>query len=391
MPKIRSMFARYLKPLKTNSFLIIGARGTGKSTLIRDLLKSHQVLEINLLDPLIYEQVTLGLEEVIAKIRSAVADDKWVFIDEVQRAPKLLDIAQMLIDEQKAKFALSGSSARKLKRGAANLLAGRAYTYSLFPLTPEELGTSFDLNQHLSFGGLPHVWNVQEDKERVLYLRSYITTYLKEEIAEEQIIRKLEPFTKFLQVAAQASGKLINYSKISKDVGVSDQTVKTYFQIMEETLLGFILPAFDKSVRKSQGKTPKFYLYDTGVLRALWRTVDQPLYESNYQYGNLFEHFVINQIRNTALYLDKDYSYSFLKTAEDEEIDLIVERPGKPYAFVEIKSTEKIKKEHTETILKLGSLFKDAELFLLSRDVQKKQFGNLKCMHWQEGISEIID
>lgn len=376
--------------MKTNSFLLFGARGTGKSTLIQSLLKSEDVLRVDLLDPVVFEQATLGLEELIARIKSAVADGQWVFIDEVQKSPKLLDVAQSLIDSQKAKFALSGSSARKLKRGSANLLAGRAYTYSLFPLTFRELGESFDLNKHLAFGGLPHIWNISENREMVLYLRSYITTYLKEEVAEEQIVRKLEPFTRFIQIAGQASGKILNYKNISRDVGVSDQTVKTYFQILEDTLLGYFLPAFGRSLRKSQSKTPKFYLYDTGVLRALWRTIDQPLEESNYQYGNLFEHFIINQIRSEAAYAEKDYQYSFFKTFQDEEIDLVIDRPGRPLALVEIKSTNKIKEEHSRTILKLAANFDNAELFLLSRDSQKKQFDALKCLHWEEGILEII-
>ena len=388
--KIRSMFRRTLKPLKTNSFLILGARGTGKSTLVKELLKNKTTLEINLLDPITYEQATLGLEELIAKINSAASDGKWIFIDEVQRAPKLLDVAQMLIDNNKTKFALSGSSARKLKRGAANLLAGRAYTYSLHPLTFEELGEEFDLNKYLAFGGLPHSWNITNDNERVLYLRSYVASYLKEEIAEEQAVRKLEPFAKFLQVASQTSGQILNYSNISKDVGVSDQTVKTYFQIMEETLLGFTLPAFDQSIRKSQGKSPKFYLFDTGVLRTLWRTIDQPLLESNYQYGNLFEHFVINQIKNKAEYLKKDFRYSFLRFQEGEEIDLIIDRPGKPLALIEIKSTKKVKVEHTQALKKISSDFKNAELFLLSRDPDKKEFDSLQCLPWQEGIDAIL-
>jgi uncharacterized protein len=384
------MFRRSLNPIKTNSFLLFGARGTGKSTLVRELLKDESVLEIDLLDPLVFEQATLGFEELSARIRSAVQDGKWVFIDEVQRCPRLLDLAQSLIDTRKAKFGLSGSSARKLKRGAGNLLAGRAYNYSLFPLTFRELDREFDLGTYLSFGGLPHVWNVSDTRERVTYLRSYITTYLKEEIAEEQIVRKLEPFGRFLQVAAQSSGKVLNYTNISKDVGVSDQTVKTYFQILEDTLVGFILPAFDSSMRKSQRKAPKFYFFDTGVLRALWRTVDQALEESNYQYGNLFEHFVVNQIKNELLYIEKDYGFSYYKTFEDEEIDFVIDRPGRPCILIEIKSTGKVKLEHTKTIQKLASHFDSPELFLLSRDPEKKCFDNLTCLHWEEGVREIL-
>jgi len=237
------MIRRLLIPLKSNSFFLFGARGTGKSTLINTLFQDDPLLEINLLDPTVFEQATLALNDMTARIESAIESGKWVFIDEIQKAPKLLDVAQYMMDKKKAKFILTGSSARKLKRGGANLLAGRAYSYNLHPLTSFELGELFDLDQYLSFGGLPRVWNIKTPEERVLYLRSYVTTYLKEEIAEEQIVRKLEPFARFLPIAAQSSGKIINYNNISKDVGVSDQTVKTYFQILEDTLLGFFLPA----------------------------------------------------------------------------------------------------------------------------------------------------
>ena len=195
--------------------------------------------------------------------------------DRIQKAPKLLDSVQKLIDRDNGRFILTGSSARKLKRGAANLLGGRAYTYNLFPFVSSELKDKFDLNQYLAFGGLPKTWLISSPEERVLYLRSYVNTYLKEEIAEEQIVRKLEPFRKFLQVAAQASGTILNYSAIARDVGVSDQTVRTYFDILEETLLGFHLPPFGRSIRKAQGKSHKFYLFDSGVIRALKRTIDQ--------------------------------------------------------------------------------------------------------------------
>lgn len=384
------MFNRTLNPLKTNSFFLFGARGTGKSTLIRNIFQGIPTLEIDLLNPLQFEQATLGLSELLARINSALDQNQWIFIDEVQKSPKLLDYVQSMIDQRGAKFILSGSSARKLKRGGANLLAGRAFTYNLHPLTRQELAGSFDLNTHLAFGGLPRVWNTASVEERILFIRSYVTTYLKEEIAEEQIVRKLEPFAKFLQVAGQSSGKIVNYSSIAGDVGVSDQTIKSYFQILEDTLLGFFIPAFNESIRKSQGKSPKFYFYDTGILRGLKRTIDQPLTESTYEYGDLFEHFIIQEIRRRAEYKGYDFEYSFLRLANNHEIDLIIDRPGKPRAIIEIKSTNSIQEKHTQTLFNLGSDIKNSELFLLSRDPNKKRFGTLRCFYWEEGINEIL-
>lgn len=270
------------------------------------------------------------------------------------------------------------------------MLGGRAYTYNLFPFVSSELGELFDLNQHLAFGGLPKTWSIQSPEERVLYLRSYINTYLKEEIAEEQIVRKLEPFRKFLQVAAQASGTILNYSAISRDVNVSDQTVRTYFDILEETLLGFHLPPYERSLRKAQSKADKFYLFDTGVIRALRRTIDQPFNESTYEYGILFEHFVIGEIRRRAEYLFKDFSYSYLRTPYGKEIDLIVERPGRMTCVIEIKSSTSVKEEHTKNLTHLGPDFGDVELLIISRDPHPKRFGKISCLPWEQGIEMVV-
>lgn len=383
------MIRRLLNPLRTNSFFIFGPRGVGKSTLISQLFESVDLFELNLLDPETFNYASFSLAELAARIE-AVSDEKWIFIDEVQKVPQLLDVVQKLIDQQKRRFILTGSSARKLKRGGANLLAGRAYTYNLHPLTAAELGTQFDLDTYLSFGGLPRIYNISDSKEHVTFLRSYAHTYLKEEIAEEQIVRKIEPFGRFLQVAAQSSGQVINFSNIAKDVGVSDQTVKTYFQILEDTLLGFKLPPFNYSVRKAQKKSPKFYLFDPGVIRTLRRTIDLPCTDRTYEYGDLFEHFVIHEIKRLAEYSGQDFEFSFLRINDDQEIDLIIDRPGKKLLAIEIKSTELVREEHTKNILKLGSDIKNCELIMLSRDPNKKKFGPLTCMPWKDGIDEIV-
>lgn len=384
------MLRRLLYPLKTNSFFLFGARGVGKSTLIREVFRGNEVFELDLLDPLEQEQVAFALPEVLARIKAQVLQQKWIFIDEIQKAPKLLDSVQKLIDRDNGRFILTGSSARKLKRGAANLLGGRAYTYNLFPFVSSELKDKFDLNQYLAFGGLPKTWLISSPEERVLYLRSYVNTYLKEEIAEEQIVRKLEPFRKFLQVAAQASGTILNYSAIARDVGVSDQTVRTYFDILEETLLGFHLPPFGRSIRKAQGKSHKFYLFDSGVIRALKRTIDQPFNESTYEYGILFEHFVIGEIRRRAEYLFKDFSYSYLRTPHGKEIDLIVERPGRKTCVIEIRSSLSIKEEHIKTLENLGADIGEVDLILISRDPHPKRFGNVTCLPWDQGIDMVL-
>lgn len=376
------MYKRLNNLTISNSFFLFGARGTGKSTLVRHKFSNIEILEIDLLDPIQAEEALLGLPELKARIEFAVSEGKWIFIDEVQKAPKILDIAQGLIDRKNARFIFTGSSARKLRRGAANLLGGRAYQFQLYPLTSIELGENFDLLRHLKFGGLPQAWKNLNSSDAILYLRSYVSTYLKEEIAEEQLVRKLEPFAKFLQVAAQMSGYLLNYTKLARDIGVSDQTVKTYFQILEETLLGFTLLPYERSIRKAVGKTPKFYFFDTGVLRAIQRTIDQPFDQNHYLYGLYFEHFLIHEIMRRANYAGRDYQYSFLRLNDKEEIDLVIDRPGQSEILVEIKSTTKVTAEHAEVLLGLSNDFPNAELYLLSNDPEPKLFERVKCIHW---------
>jgi predicted AAA+ superfamily ATPase len=385
------MLTRLCNPLITNSFLLFGARGTGKSTLVKALLASLDPLIINLLESTQIESALFALPELEARIEAAVESGRWVFIDEVQKAPRLLDIAQRLIDDKRARFAISGSSARKLRRGGGNLLAGRAYSFQLFPLTSVELADHFDLDTHLAFGGLPTIWNITDQRERALYLRSYVTTYLKEEISEEQVVRKIEPFSRFLQVAAQSSGMIVNYSKISRDVGVSDQTVKTFFQILEDTLLGMILPPYHRSIRKAQGQSPKFYLFDTGVVRTLNRQIDRPLSDETYNYGALFEHFVIHEITRRSIYAERDWAFSFIRTADDQELDLVIDRPGMKTLAVEITSTKFIRSEHTEVAARLGKDIPDSEIVVLSRDTEPKQYGSVRCMHWREGIRQMFE
>ncbi|MCX6123479.1 MAG: AAA family ATPase, partial [Proteobacteria bacterium] len=224
----------------------------------------------------------------------ATGEYKCVVIDEIQRNLKLLDIVHLEIEKKRGvQFFLSGSSARKLKRGGANLLAGRAFTFNLFPLTHIEIGIKFDLQHTLQYGSLPKLLEYDDTLDIVRYLKAYVKTYLKEEIVSEQIVRKIDPFQDFLEIAAQMNGKIINFSKISADVGVDDKTVKSYYDILDETLIGFYLQSFHRSIRKRQRESPKFYLFDTGVRRALANTLNLPLDPSTFEYGNAFEHLVV--------------------------------------------------------------------------------------------------
>jgi len=384
------MLKRTLKPLISNSFFLFGARGVGKTSLIYEILKNRPTLYIDLLDPTEFESLTLNSGELGARLKNAESDYEWIVLDEIQKAPALLDVVHQFIERKKLKFALTGSSARKLKRGGANLLAGRAYTSHLFPLTFEELGESFNLDQILSWGSLPKIFSIETNEEKKIFLQSYAQTYVKEEIQSEQIVRRLDPFRRFLAVAAQSNGQIINYAHIARDVGASDVTVQSYFTILEDTLLGLLLEPFHRSIRKRQRENPKFYFFDTGVQRALSKTLDVKLKPQTYAYGAAFEHFIVCEIARLCSYRRNDFTFSYLRTKDDAEIDLIIERPGMPTALVEIKSSASIDSHDISALRRFLPDFPKANAYCLSTDPNPKRIDKIECLPWADGIREIL-
>ena len=373
-----------------NSFFLFGARGTGKSTLIEQKYRSKKTLWIDLLLYEEEEKFSQNPDELLFILNKTKY--KRVVIDEIQKAPKLLDVIQKIMREKPGiQFIMTGSSARKLKRGSGNLLAGRAFQYYLFPFSVFELGEEADFNNILKFGTLPEVFQKKSHSDKKEFLKSYVQTYLKEEIVSEQIIRKLNPFRNFLRVAAQQSGQIINYSNISQDIGVDDKTVKNYFSILEDTLLGFFLPHYHKSVRKQQRQSPKFYFFDTGVKRALDKQLESPLTKNTYSYGNIFEHRVILECFYLNEYLKKDFNFYYLRTKNQNEIDLIIERPGKTDILVEIKSTQHIQKRH---INKLYHFKKDwphsCKAQIWSQEVVSKVIDKVECLFWKEALQSLF-
>lgn len=383
------MFHRLSKPLKSNSFFLFGARGTGKSTFLKEFFSKENALWIDLLDPLEEDIFARDPEELKRRVLTLTNKKAWVVIDEVQKVPKLLNVVHQLIEGSEIRFALTGSSARKLKRGSANLLAGRAFVNHLFPLTHLEMKDAFDLIQALQWGTLPKITQLTSDEEKIAYLKSYALTYLKEEVWGEQVIRRLDPFRKFLEIAAQTHGEILNYSNIARDVGVDTKTIQSYFEILEDTLIGFHLPAYHRSVRKQQHQAPKFFYFDMGVKRALEGTLTQSVLPQTYGFGKAFEQFLIMEIIRLNDYLQKDYRFSYLLTKEGAEIDLIVERPGKSTALIEMKSAIHVDERDTRTIETFLDSFHKAEGFCFSQDPQQKKIGRVLALPWHEGLREI--
>jgi uncharacterized protein len=384
------MIDRLVNPLKTNSFFLFGARGTGKSTFLNNYFPQDEtVLRVDLLNPEEEDRYARNPPELASRLDTAPGKIQWVVLDEIQKVPKLLDVVHSRIESGRTQFAMTGSSARKLKRERTNLLAGRAFVYNLFPLTHRELAADFNLDSALMYGTLPGLLKFNAREEKMSFLRAYSLTYLKEEIWGEHIVRKLDPFRKFVEIAAQCNGEVINFANIARDVGADIKTVQSYFEILEDTLLGFILEPYHRSVRKRQRQAPKFYLFDPGVKRALDRTLTIDLKPGTYAYGKAFEHLVIAEAVRLNEYKQKDFRYSYLRTKDDAEIDLIVDRPGAPTALVEIKSKQRIDERDTRSLERFAADMPRSEAFILSTDPGAKRIGKVQAFPWQQGLAEL--
>lgn len=384
------MIHRLQKLHNKHSFFLFGARGTGKSTLLKQRFSSLQTFWIDLLS----SEDEDRLRRNPGELSSILAHNPYqrVVIDEIQKIPKLLDIVQReMLKQDSVQFIMTSSSARKLKRGSGNLLAGRAFTYHLYPLTAFELGEQFDLMNALHFGMLPGLLKTTSQEDKKEFLRSYVQTYLKEEIRLEQLLRKFDPFRDFLEVAAQHNGKIINYSKIAQDTGVDYKTIINYFTLLEDTLLGFFLPAFHRSIRKQQRQASKFYFFDVGVKRALERTLNLELMPKTYSFGEAFEHWLLTEIHCLNESFKKDYKLSYLRTKDGVEIDLVVERPGEKDLLIEIKSTTFIQDSHLKSI---HSLWKDwgtpCEAQVWSLDSNDKKMGPIFCLFWKRALEKLF-
>lgn len=367
---------------------MFGARGTGKTTLLKQGFQGKKTLWIDLLTDADESRFGRRPDELSQVLQ--LGSFQRVVIDEVQKAPKLLDIVHHEMERRKEiQFILTGSSARKLKRGAANLLAGRALTHHLFPLTTLELGSQFNLRDSLELGTLPKLFEWGDREGKNAFLRSYVRNYLKEEILVEQLVRQLNPFRDFLEVAAQSNGSIVNYAKIARDIGVDDKTVHNYFSILEDTLVGFHLPSFHRSVRKQQQTSPKFYFFDPGVVRALNNTLRVELLPQTHAFGNAFEHWVILECFRLNEYYQLDYQFYYFRTKDGGEIDLVVQRPGEPELLVEIKSASRVTEEHTAKVRRFQKTWdRPCEAEVWSLDTLTKMEGDVACLHWQEALQK---
>ncbi|MFC1744861.1 ATP-binding protein [Candidatus Riflebacteria bacterium] len=364
-----------VKLLKKKSIFLFGPRQTGKTTLIKDSLLNYCTY-IDLLK----SKYFLPLSNHPAKLESFIDFKKpFAVIDEIQKLPILLDEVHHLIEEKKIRFLLTGSSARKLKRGKANLLAGRAWPQYFHPLTYWEL-KEISLDKYLLYGGMPAVYLSREPDEE---LDAYVQVYLKEEIKEEGFVRNLQSFTRFLEVAALCNTELVNYSQIASDAEVPMNTVRDFFQILDDTLIGFFLHPYRKTKKRKAIATPKFYFFDLGVTHYLAGI--KSLDPKGNLFGRAFEHFIVSQVKAYIDYQRIKKGLSFWRSRQKDEVDLIV---GDDIA-IEIKSTNKISEKHLKGLRRIQAegIFK--HYIVVSMDDSFKNSGKIKNYHWRQFLDEL--
>ena len=320
-----------LEEIQDNSIFLWGARQTGKSTLLKALFPKARYYD--LLNSNLFRSLTRDPSQLREQLM-LLPSGSIVIIDEVQKVPDLLDEVHWLIHNRGLHFILCGSSARKLRRSGANLLGGRALSNTLFPLVSAEI-EDFDLQRALNYGTIPPHYLAKNPTRR---LQAYIDDYIQQEIVAESVLRNLSAFTRFLEVAALSDTEIVNYTNIASECGVSAKTVKEYFSILEETLFGFMLPAYTQTVKRRLVQSPKFYYFDVGIPNYLLNRI--PLTQDSAYFGHAFEHLMIQELRAYLGYHHSRKHLSYWRTSTGIEVDCVI---GDAEVAIEFKSSTEVR------------------------------------------------
>ncbi len=370
------MYNRVLKIdelLSLKSFFLFGPRATGKSTLIQARLPDAQVFD--LLDRSTFRRL-LSDPSLIGQSGGKGP----IVIDEIQKIPTLLDEVHRQIEKHHRTFLLTGSSARKLRRGAANLLGGRAWTAELMPLSYTEID-DFELNRYLTRGGLPVAYQSEHWFEE---LDAYVGNYLQDEILAESLTRNIEAFSEFLTIAAKSNGQEVNLQSFASDCGVSQNTIKNYFQILTDTLIGFSLPAYTKSTRRKAITREKYYLFDVGVRNRLCDIASvSPKTDS---FGLAFEHFIVMELRAYNSYFRRKLKLQYWRSTSQFEVDVVID----DRMAIEIKGVSQIMNKHLKGLRALKEEGKFASYWVISCDPEVRETDDgIKIYPWAQFLTEL--
>ncbi len=369
------------KPLKKNySFFLFGPRGTGKTSW----LKAHvpNGFYIDLLDQSTYFDLLKAPYKIAEMIPEGF--DDWIIIDEVQKVPDLLNEVHRMIENQKYKFVLTGSSARTLKRKGVNLLAGRALYERMFPLTAIELGKDFSLNRSVKYGHLPTLYSQKVEAEK--YLKSYVHIYLREEVMQEGVIRNVGGFARFLEVASFSQGSILNISEVAREAQIERKTVEEYFQITEDLLLATRLPVFTKRAKRKLVAQQKFYFFDVGVYRAL-RPMG-PFDRPEEAEGPALESLVFQEIQAINHYYSLDYEIFFWRTAAKEEVDFVL-YGTRGLIGIEVKRSKTINKSDLKGLKAFQSDYSIAKLYIFYGGKKRLYFDKIEAIPFEEALTSL--
>lgn len=375
-----------LKEIENDSLFLWGSRQTGKSTLLRALFPNARLYDLLKTDV----RMAFQLRPALLREECEMLDEgELVIIDEVQKVPALLDEVHWLIENRGLRFILSGSSARKLRRSGANLLGGRALRCTLFPLVSAEI-PDFDVERALNNGMLPRHYLVEDPSKRI---QAYIGDYLQQEIVEEAIVRQLDAFTRFLQVAALSNTEIVNYTNIAQDCAVSAKTVKEYFTILEETMLGFYLPAYTRTVKRRLTLSPKFYYFDVAIPNHLLHRV--PLKKGTDIYGHATEHLVVQELRAFLSYTyGEEMVMSYWRTLDGKyEVDVLIsDRTSNEVRMaIEVKSSDNVTSSDTKGLKAFGEEYPDAKLILLSMEERPRMMNGIEIWPVEQFLQRLWD
>ncbi len=347
------------------AMFLFGARQTGKSTLLKE--RFPKAIYIDLLKSDVRNRFKQHPEEFRESLLR-YPPETLVIVDEIQKVPDLLDEVHWLMVEKGLWFILSGSSARKIRKSGANNLGGRAIPETLFPLVSAEI-PDFDIERAVQNGMIPRHYMVANARNR---MRAYIDLYVKEEIIEEALVQNVDEFIRFMEVAAIMDGEILNYENVASDCGVSANTVKAYYKILVDTLLGFEVPAYRKVIKRKLYKSPRFYYFDIGIANHL--TKRYQLAPKTPEYGHAFEHLIMQEIVAYLAYTNSDEELTYWHTYENIEVDAII---GDARVAIEIKSTDHVDHGDKKGIMEFAKEHPNAKQILVSRDRISRRSGNV--------------
>ena len=359
------------------SLFLWGARQTGKSTLLKALFPDALWFDLLLSD--VFERLAKN-PTVFREIILANTEKTIVIVDEIQRIPELLNEIHWLISNKQIRFILSGSSPRKIIRGGSNLLGGRALRYELFPLVSSEI-PNFDLLKALNNGLIPrHYLSANPQK----LISAYIGNYLKDEIAAEAKIRNIQAFSKFLEAAAFSNGEMVNFANIAADCGVSAPTIKEYFQILEDTLIGRFLPSFQKKPKRRVITAPKFYFFDIGLVNYLLKRKD--IQFGSEVFGNAFEHFIYLEIYAYSQYSGKEFPINYWRTTSQIEVDFII---GENEVAIEVKSSSNINPRHLKGLKSFSEEYQTKKMIVVCNEAFPRLIDNILVLPWKNFLEKL--